>query len=324
MLYPLKFEPIYKYRIWGGNKLSDYLSKKDVPTKTGESWELSGVEDDISVVANGALAGNTIQELAEIFMGELLGDHVHEKFGEEFPLLIKLIDANDVLSIQVHPDDKLAKERHQAYGKTEMWYVIQADEGSSLFSGFKKKLDKESYLKHLKDGTIKEVLNSEPVREGDAFFIPAGRVHATGAGILFAEIQQTSDITYRIYDWERIDIDGKARELHTDLALDAIDFKVHDNYKADYYGQVNKSNLIESCEYFTTNIIPLTQTIEKDYVEIDSFVIYICLEGAFSILSGEGVKTIVQKGETVLLPANLNNVILEPQIPSKLLEVYIP
>ncbi len=323
MLYPFKFEPIYKYRIWGGNKLTTHLNKINAPEKTGESWELSGIEDDTSIVANGALAGNTIQELAEVYMGDLLGDHVYEKFGEEFPLLIKLIDANDVLSIQVHPDDKLAKERHQAYGKTEMWYVIQADEGSSLFTGFKKKLDKDSYLKHIGDGTIKDVLNSEAASEGDVFFIPAGRVHATGAGILFAEIQQTSDITYRIFDWERIDIDGKARELHTELALDAIDFSVSNNYKTDYKKQVNKSNLIESCDYFVTNIIPLTKTIEKDYIEIDSFIIYICLEGTFSILSG-GAKTEVQKGETVLLPANINNVTLEPLIPGKILEVYIP
>ncbi len=324
MLYPLKFEPLYKYRIWGGNKLNSLLNKKNAPEKTGESWELSGVEDNISVVANGFLAGNTIQELAEIYMGELLGDHVFEKFGEEFPLLIKLIDANDVLSIQVHPDDELAKERHQAYGKTEMWYVIQSDEGANLFSGFSEKLSKESYLKHLSNSTIKDTLNSEPVRAGDVFFIPAGRVHATGAGILFAEIQQTSDITYRIFDWDRIDKDGKARELHTDLAIDAIDFKVYDNYKTDYKRLPNKSNLIETCDYFTTNFIPFDKTIEKDYIDIDSFVIYICLEGSFSIVSGDGSQTAVRKGETVLLPASIDRVVLEPSAQCNILEVYIP
>ena len=324
MLYPLKFKPLYKYRIWGGNKLNRLLNKADAPEKTGESWELSGVEDNISVVANGDLAGNTIQELAEIYMGELLGDHVFEKFGEEFPLLIKLIDANDILSIQVHPDDALAKERHQAYGKTEMWYVIQSDEGSQLYSGFKEKLTKESYLKHLTNNSIKDTLNSEHVEAGDVFFIPAGRVHATGAGILFAEIQQTSDITYRIFDWNRVDKDGKARELHTDLAVDAIDFKVYDNYKTEYNKLPNQSNLVATCDYFTTNFLSLNKTIEKDYLDIDSFVIYICLEGSFSIISEDGKRTVVDKGETVLMPAIINNVTLEPATPCNILEVYIP
>jgi len=323
-MYPLKFEPIYKYRIWGGNKLKKILNKDEVPEKTGESWELSGVEDNLSVVSNGSLAGNTIQELAEIYMGDLLGDHVYEKFGEEFPLLIKLIDANDVLSIQVHPDDKLSKERHQAYGKTEMWYVIQAEKGSALYTGFKQKLDKESYLKHLKNSTIKEVLNLEPVVPGDVFFIPAGRVHATGAGILFAEIQQTSDITYRIFDWDRIDKDGKARELHTELALDAIDFDVHSSYKTDYNRIKNATNLIETCEFFTTNIIPLEKTLEKDYYETDSFIIYMCMEGSFTIISGDNDQTGVKKGETVLLPAALNDIRLEPQGKASILEIFIP
>lgn len=324
MLYPLKFEPIYKYRIWGGDKLNKYLNKKGVPDQTGESWEISCVEDNISIVANGPLAGNSLQELAEIFMGELLGDHIYEKFGEEFPLLIKLIDANDVLSIQVHPDDKLAGERHQAYGKTEMWYVIQADEGSSLYTGFREELDKESYLRHLRNKTIKKTLNEEPVEAGDVFFIPAGRVHATGAGILFAEIQQTSDITYRIYDWDRIDKDGKARELHTELALDAIDFKVRRDYKTNYPEVSNHANLVHSCEYFKCNMIPFDRMLERDYFENDSFVIYICLDGEFTIRVENGGITPVQKGETVLLPAVLKNIRLMPSEPCKILEVTIP
>lgn len=324
MLYPLKFEPIYKYRIWGGDKLNMILEKADVPFKTGESWEISGVEDNLSVVSNGSLAGNTIQELAEIYMGELLGDHVHDKFGDEFPLLIKIIDANDDLSIQVHPDDQMAKERHQAYGKTEMWYVIQADKGSGLYSGFKKKIDKESYVNHLNDSTIKEVLNYEEVKAGDVFFIPAGRVHAAGAGILFAEIQQTSDITYRIFDWDRIDIDGKARELHTDLALDAIDFKIQEDYKTIYQSKKNSSNLIQTCDYFTTKIIPIDKVIDKDYYEIDSFIIYICLEGSFTIKSEGNSHTLLKTGETVLIPASLNNIRIEPLVSGKILEVYIP
>ena len=324
MLYPLKFEPIYKYRIWGGKKLNEHFNKTDAPEKTGESWEISGVEDNLSVVSNGPLSGNSIQDLTEIYMGDLVGDHVFDKFGEEFPLLIKLIDANDVLSIQVHPDNDLAKERHQAYGKTEMWYIIQAEEGSGLYTGFNKKLDKESYLKHLNNGTLKEVLNLEPVKAGDAFFIPAGRVHATGAGILFAEIQQTSDITYRIYDWDRVDKDGKARELHTDLALDAIDFQTYSSYRTNYIKRKNETNQIQTCEFFTTNIIPLDKVIEKDYYEFDSFIIYMCMEGSFTIRTGDDGITLVEKGETVLLPAALNTIRLEPAGEATILEIYVP
>jgi len=324
MLYPLKFNPIYKYRIWGGNKLNEILGKNDAPVKTGESWEISGVQDNISLVANGPLAGNSLQELAEIYMGELLGEHVYENFGDEFPLLIKLIDANDVLSIQVHPGDELAKERHQAYGKTEMWYVIQADEGSFLYTGFNQKLSRDSYLDHLKNKTMKDVLNREMVGPGDVFFIPAGRVHATGAGILFAEIQQTSDITYRIYDWDRIDKDGKTRELHTELAIDAIDFGVHEKYKTDYERRENNTNEIVSCRYFTTNYIPFNRPLEKDYYEIDSFIIYTCLNGAFTIHSGNSHACVVKKGETVLLPASLNNVRLVPESDVSMLEIFVP
>lgn len=324
MLYPLKFEPIYKYRIWGGEKLKKVLNKKNVPDKTGESWEISGVQDNLSVVANGSLKGNSLQELSEIYMGDLLGDKVYEKFGDEFPLLIKLIDANDVLSIQVHPDDQLAEERHNAYGKTEMWYVIQADENSSLYSGFRKKINREEYLSHLENKTIKDVLNEERVKAGDVFFIPAGRVHATGAGILFAEIQQTSDITYRIYDWDRIDKDGKARELHTELALDAIDFEVYQDYKTKYSIIPNSTIPVESCQYFTTNIIRFDREIIKDYYSVDSFIIYICLEGSFSIRYKGNMEMQVNKGETVLLPASLNNIKLVPNETTEILEVYIP
>ncbi len=324
MLYPLKFEPIFKYRIWGGNKLKNILNKTEAPAKTGESWEISGVEDSLSVVSNGPLAGNTIHELIEVYMGDLLGDQIYEKFGEEFPLLIKLIDANDILSIQVHPGDELARERHQAYGKTEMWYIIQAEAGSVLYTGFNRELDKEGYLNHLKNNTIKESLNLETAKPGDVFFIPAGRVHATGAGILFAEIQQTSDITYRIFDWNRVDIDGKARELHTDLALDAIDFKIQKEYKTEYTREANGTREILTCDYFTTNIISLDKAMEKDYFEIDSFIIYMCIEGSFTIHSEKNQPTHIKKGETVLIPAILNNIRLDPDGPTSILEVFIP
>jgi mannose-6-phosphate isomerase len=323
MLYPIKFAPQYKYRIWGGSKLSTILKKKDLPEKTGESWEISGIQDSLSVVSNGFLEGNTIQEISEIYMGDLLGDLVYHKFGVEFPLLIKLIDANDILSIQVHPDDHLAELRHTAYGKTEMWYVIQADDGSELFTGFNQDLDKDKFLGHLEQDTIPSVLNREKVSAGDSFFIPAGRVHATGAGILFAEIQQTSDITYRIYDWNRVDLDGKPRDLHTDLAIDAIDYKSYPNYRTEYTKTINQSNLVTACEYFTTNYLNLTVPIEKDYIEIDSFIIFICLEGSCQIEYEDSKTESLIVGETILIPAILKHIRIIPDNKVQLLEVFI-
>ena len=224
MLYPLKFKPRYKERIWGGDALHTKLGKK-IPKDTpiGESWELSAVDGDLSVVAKGPLAGNNIEELTEVYMGDLVGDRIYEKFGLQFPLLIKLIDAQDKLSIQVHPDDRLAAERHDSYGKTEMWYLLDCDKDAELYCGFSREVSREEYLRHVKAGTMADILERERVKPGDAFFIPAGTVHAIGKGCLIAEIQQTSDITYRIFDWIRTDDHGHARELHTDLALDAIE-----------------------------------------------------------------------------------------------------
>ncbi|OFX32065.1 MAG: mannose-6-phosphate isomerase [Bacteroidetes bacterium GWA2_32_17] len=323
MLYPLKFKPIYKDKIWGGNKLKTILNKDfGALPNCGESWELSGVEGDVSVVANGFLEGNTLSEIIEIYMSDLLGEKVYEKFGIEFPLLIKFIDANDVLSIQVHPDDKLAVERHHAFGKTEMWYIIQADEGAELISGFNKTINKEIYLKHLEDKTLKNILNVEKVKSGNVFFIPAGRVHAIGSGILLAEIQQTSDVTYRIYDWDRLDAQGNSRELHTELALGAINFEHCKNPRENYKANKNVSSNVVECEYFTTNIIELDKPLQKDYNNIDSFVIYMCLEGNVSICYNEKIETL-KIGETILIPAELKELTLQPIKNAKVLEVYI-
>src|SRR3972149_1007896 len=196
-LYPLKFKPIFKDKIWGGDKIKTLLNKDFSPLPNcGESWEISGVQDEISVVSNGFLIGNNLQELIEIYMGDLVGDQVYQKYGIEFPLLIKFIDAHDDLSIQVHPNDKLAMQRHNAYGKTEMWYIIDADRGAKLISGFNTEVTKDAYIKHLENNTLNLILNYEEVKAGDVFFMPAGRVHAIGKGILLTEIQQTSDITY--------------------------------------------------------------------------------------------------------------------------------
>jgi mannose-6-phosphate isomerase len=322
-LYPLKFEPICLEKIWGGNRLKTLLNKNYDLKNCGESWEISGVEGNISVVANGFLKGNDLSELIEIYMGELVGDKVYEKFGAEFPLLIKFIDAQDDLSIQVHPNDELSKERHNAFGKTEMWYVVDVAEGALINSGFNQPVDREKYLEYLENGNLTDLLKYDEAKVGDVFFIPAGRVHAIGKGSLVAEIQQTSDVTYRIFDYNRKDNKGNLRELHTDLALDAIDFSYLDDYKTKYSAELNKSTEIVSCKYFTTNILEFDMAIEKDYNLLDSFVIYIILEGNFTIETEEGTEK-VSKGETVLIPASIEFLKLNPQNGKvKLLEVFI-
>ncbi|MBN2519562.1 MAG: class I mannose-6-phosphate isomerase [Bacteroidales bacterium] len=323
-LYPLKFKPIYKDKIWGGDKIRTLLNKDFSPLPNcGESWEISGVEKEISIVKNGFLATNNLQELIEVYMGDLIGDHIYYKFGDEFPLLIKFIDANDDLSIQVHPNDYLSKERHNAFGKTEMWYIIDADRGAQLISGFNKKLTKKEYIQHLKNNTVEKILNYEKVKQGDVFFMPSGRIHAIGSGILLAEIQQTSDITYRIYDYNRKGTDGKPRELHTGLALDAIDFNFYKNYRTDYENQLNEFSNIIKCDYFIASILEFNKSINKDYNLIDSFVIYICLEGDIEIIDQYKNNTRLEKGETILIPAILKDITLNPKQKSKILEIYV-
>ena len=323
-LYPLKFKPIYHNKIWGGNRLKTVLNKDygNLPN-CGESWELSGVEGHFSVVDNGFLAGNNLQDLVEIYMGDLVGDKVYKKFGVEFPLLIKFIDAQDDLSIQVHPNNELSKKRHNAYGKTEMWYVVEAENGALINSGFNQEVTKEKYLEYFNKGKLTDLLCFEKINAGNVFFIPAGRVHAIGKGILLAEIQQTSDVTYRIFDYNRKDENGNERELHTELALDAIDFSYKDEYKTKYEVDKNKSSEIVSCEYFTTNILNFNKAVEKDYNQLDSFVIYINLEGDFEIEYEQGTE-LVKKGETILIPASLETFRLNPLSNEvKTLEVYI-
>ncbi|MHA7110345.1 type I phosphomannose isomerase catalytic subunit [Sunxiuqinia elliptica] len=323
-LYPLKFKTQYMDKIWGGQKVRTHLGKDfgKLPN-CGETWEISGVQDHVSVVSNGFLAGNSLEELIEVYMGDLVGDKVYERFGVEFPLLIKFIDANDDLSIQVHPDDELSKKRHQAFGKTEMWYVMQADQGAKLNLGFKEELTKEQYLEKFEAGQLMDILNFEEVKEGDVLFMPAGRVHAIGRGVLVAEIQQTSDVTYRIYDYERKDAEGNERELHTELALDAIDFTVPESYKTEYEAKQNDSVEVVKCDYFTTNVLELNQKLERDFHQEDSFVIYICLEGELTIDFEEGSES-VKKGDTVLVPASLEQFFLSPQNSDvKLLEVHL-
>ncbi|RPH33951.1 MAG: mannose-6-phosphate isomerase [Bacteroidales bacterium] len=324
-LYPLKFEPIYKDYIWGGTKLRDKFNRSTPAniTNCAESWEISSIEDNISVVINGFLAGNNLQEIIEIYMGDLVGDKVFNEFGDEFPLLIKLIDATDTLSIQVHPDNQVAKERHHAFGKTEMWYIIDSEANAQIITGFNKEITIEEYQNHQEKNTLKEILNTEKAEKDDIFFIPPGRIHAIGKGIMLAEIQQASDITYRIYDWQRVDKNGTPRELHTDLALGVIDFKKYNTYKFSKKSIPNSGIELIKCEFFTTNRLSFNKTMERDYNLIDSFIVMLCIDGICSINYGEGLKETLSKGETILIPAELKNIILEPSEFTTILEIFI-
>lgn len=321
-LYPLKFKPILKEKIWGGNKLAGLMQKTSGKNaKIGESWEISSVEGNYSVVSNGFLSGNNIVELLEVYMGDLLGDSLYEIFGNEFPLLIKIIDASELLSLQVHPDDQLAFLRHDSNGKNEMWHILQADENSKIVNGFREDVKKEDFLELLANGKLDSKLNYVDVEAGDSIYMPARRVHCISGGILLVEIQQTSDLTYRIYDWKRVDEKGIPRELHLELAIDAIDYSKTTDHVIKSDASKPDEQII-SCPYFTVNQINLKSGIERDYNLIDSFVIYICTEGEFSI-TGYEEKCLIKKGESVLIPAVLKNITLTPLKSSKILEVFI-
>ena len=321
-LYPLKFSPVYSYRLWGGNKLKTILGKKYDQENIGESWEISDVENNETQVSEGNLKGKTLKELIRQFKGDFLGKSVYETFGNDFPLLIKFIDAKTPLSIQVHPSNELAKERHNSFGKNEMWYIMQAEENAELIVGFNQKVDKENYIKSLENSTLENILNIEKVKEGDTFYIPTGRVHAIGAGVLLAEIQQTSNITYRIYDYNRVDAKTEEkRELHTELALDAIDYNYYDNYKTDYSIKTNTSSELVHSPYFKTNIIEVSGFINKDYSKLDSFVIYMCVDGSIEI-ECQNENFTLQKGETILFPAIINNLKIESS-QAIILEVFL-
>jgi mannose-6-phosphate isomerase len=320
-LYPLKFTPLFKYRIWGGEKLKTELNKQYTEENIGESWEISDVSGDETVVAKGTLKGKTLRDLIKEFKGDFVGQAVYEKFGVEFPLLIKFIDAKTPLSIQVHPSNEIAKKRHNSFGKNEMWYVMQADDDAELIVGFDEKIDKDKYYKHLENNTILNVMHHEDVQKGDTFYIPTGRVHAIGSGVLLAEIQQTSNITYRIYDYDRVDEKtGDKRELHNDLAIDVIDYEVYESYKTKYEFKKNTSNKLVHSPYFRTNILDISDTVEKDYSYIDSFIIYMCVEGSAEIISNENT-FLLNTGETILIPAN-NKIIVLKATNAKILEVY--
>lgn len=316
--YPLRFNPILKERIWGGTKLKTYLNKPITSEITGESWEISTVDNDVSIVADGLFKGKSLNELVLEYPEAILGSKVYSQFGLQFPLLFKFLDAREDLSIQVHPNDALAQKRHHSFGKTEMWYVMQADPDASLIVGFKEKSSPEQYIQNLNDKTLLHILDTKKVTQGDVFFLETGTIHAIGAGNVIAEIQQTSDITYRVYDFDRVDANGNTRELHIDLALEALNY---DKIEAQrYYSRIeNTSNEVVNCQYFTTNFIPLNGEVNC-VKNSESFTVFMCVEGSFDIGLEEETYHF-QKGDSILLPAILTNFKLTGK--ASLLEIYI-
>ncbi|WP_378186535.1 type I phosphomannose isomerase catalytic subunit [Aquimarina sp. W85] len=320
--YPIKFEPILKEKIWGGNKLKNILNKKTKKQNIGESWEISDVDEhSTSVVANGILKGMSLKEMMQQFNQELMGKNNYKTFGNNFPLLIKFIDAQENLSIQVHPDDAIAGKRHNSFGKTEMWYVMQADTDANVIIGFEDHMDKDLYKYHLKNNSLEDVLHTESIKNGDCFFINPGEIHAIGAGALIAEIQQTSDITYRVYDYNRTDKQGNSRDLHNDMAFDVINYSKNDNYIMHYDKLINQSSTITECPYFTTNFVGVKNSFCKDYTQLDSFVIYMCTQGRATVTI-DNITEVISQGETLLIPATASNAIITSDN-AELLEVYI-
>jgi len=318
MLYPLKFEPIYKEKVWGGDKIKAIKSDKKVPDKCGESWEISAVQGDLSVVSNGFLKGNTIEEIIEIYMGEIVGDKVFDKFGIEFPILLKIIESKENLSVQVHPDNIIAAKRHNAWGKSELWYILDAEPGSKLISGFNQNVNKQIFFNSINAGSFEKLINQPVVKSGEVYYIPSGRLHSLGKGVTLVEIQQTSDITYRVYDYGRTD-----RALHLDLAEDVIDYRQTTDIKTIFDYKPDFSNNIIKNDFFTVNFLPIMNNLSKDYYEHDSFVVYHLINGKINILSEGNNLTTISKGETVLIPAALKSIKIIPIEYSEVLEIYI-
>ncbi len=322
-MYPFKFQPILKQTIWGGERIIPFKHLRSDLHQVGESWEISNVPGNESVVINGSLAGKTITQLVRTFKEELVGESNYKRFGDNFPLLIKFIDAKEDLSIQVHPDDELAQKRHDSLGKSEMWYVIDAAPEARLLSGLNRQITPNEYKERVKKNTITEVLQSHQVKPGDVFYLPAGRIHAIGAGIFLAEIQETSNITYRIYDYNRHDANGNPRELHTELAKDAIDYELYDDYNVSYDSTPNEPIELLATPHFTTSLYDMNEELSCDYSELDSFVIFICLEGKAILTDDQENEITISAGETVLFPATTEEVTIIPEDKVKILETYV-
>lgn len=324
-LYPLKFKPIFKEKIWGGEKINKIIGLNSIPTKRcGEAWVLSGVEGENTIIANGYLEGSELNEAIEIYMDELVGEKCFEKYSMVFPILVKLIDANDYLSIQVHPDDEIAMKNHGVpQGKSEMWYILQAEKNAELINGFTKKSNPEEFLEHLKNKSLKDILNIEKVKEGDVYDIPAGRIHALCPGILLAEIQQTSDFTYRVYDWDRLDEKGNSRELHLNMALDAIDYNTSKQEILNVSKSTVARQLLTESKYFITNKLNINRIANIDYSGVDSFVIYLCTKGIAEVIYKSQAYSI-HCGETLLLPVITQNIQIKTNDKVEILEIFYP
>lgn len=318
---PIKFEPLLKQTIWGGDKITKFKRLGTDEPQVGESWEVSGVSGDVSVIANGPMKGRTLTEALAEMKDDLVGTENYKRFGDTFPLLIKFIDARQDLSIQVHPDDEKAQRRGMKNGKTEMWYIMDSEPEAKLRSGLSKEITPDEYKRMVEDDTICDALAEYPVKEGDCFFIPAGRIHSIGAGCFLAEIQQTSNATYRIYDFKRKDKNGNYRELHTEQAAECIDYTVEQDYRTDYVPTKNQGVSLVRCPYFNTAVYDLTEPMTLDYSELDSFVILIGIKGEAEITDDEGNKSNLREGETLLLPATTRTLNVSGTL--KFIETYV-
>ncbi len=316
-----KFKPLLMQSLWGGEKIIPFKHLDSDLTNVGESWEISGVKNNETVVDGGEYDGTPLNVLVERLGPKLVGQDNYERFGNEFPLLIKFIDARDDLSIQVHPTDEIALRQGRRRGKTEMWYLMSSDKGAKLYSGLRKKITPEEYAAMVENDTICDALAQYEVKEDDVFFLPAGRIHAIGAGCFLAEIQQTSDVTWRIYDFKRKDKDGNYRELHTKQAAEAINYNVEKDYRTNYLPEKNQGVNLVSCPYFNTAVYDLNEPMTIDYSELDSFVILIGLSGEGSVTDAKGNTTSLKAGETILLPATNAQVKVEGTV--KFLETYV-
>jgi mannose-6-phosphate isomerase len=316
----IKFEPLLKQTLWGGDKIIPFKHLNAQLDNVGESWEISGVKDRETVVSNGEHKGKRLNQLVGELKGKLVGEDNYRRFGDEFPMLIKFIDAHQDLSIQVHPSDEIAHRQGKSRGKTEMWYALESAPGAQLYNGLKEHITPEQYKAMVENDTIIDALARYEVHEGDVFFIPAGRIHAIGAGCFVTEIQQTSDVTYRIYDFKRKDKNGNYRELHTKEAAESIDYTVLDNYRTEYEPLKNEGVQVATCPYFTTAVYDLTEPMTLDYSELDSFVILIAVKGEGRLICN-GEEMPFQMGDTVLLPATTNEVRVEGEV--KFLETYV-
>lgn len=318
---PLKFNALLKSTLWGGDKIIPFKNLDIQQENVGESWEISGVKGNETIVADGPYAGKKLNELVEELKGKLVGEDNYQRFGNEFPLLIKFIDARQDLSIQVHPTDEIAKMQGKERGKTEMWYLMDSDKDATLLCGLKKKITPKEYAQMVENDTIVDAIDRYEVKEGDCFFLPAGRIHAIGTGCFLAEIQQTSDVTYRIYDFKRKDKDGNYRQLHTKEAAECINYNVESNYRTDYTPVKNQGVSLVQCPYFNTAVYDLDEPMTIDYSELDSFVILIGLKGNATITDNEGNTFTLQAGESVLVPATTETLKVDGNI--KFLETYV-